>query len=225
MGRLLRRKILIAALAALAFALIGGTVGLALTSSGDESPSSVRRLALQPTDLPSDFVLAEEKLFSREDLTAELPADSQIAEQGLKSAVQLTYEPQEGAPVVDVVVYAYKDDDAAAAAHAFARKTDLDAIRPLDLGDGMHGYMMPVPDTFVPEGMGDDACLMYGSVEYDDGNEQTVGDGLQVQIYFMRRGSARAEVRVAGDRIDLEPEAVARNQYLRLGGPETVVAP
>jgi hypothetical protein len=222
MGTLPHKRILIVGLGALVFVLAGAIVGLIVTSGG-ESSGSVRKLALQPTDLPSEFVLTEEKLYSREELLAELPADSQIAEQGLKEAVHLTYESQEGVPVVDVFVYAYTDEDAAEAAHTFAGEPNADELRPVDLGRGMRGYAFP--DSLVVEGIGGDGFLMTGQVEYDDGNEKSVGDSLQVQIYFMRSGSARAEVLVAGESMFVRPETVARNQYLRLERPDIVVAP
>ena len=223
MRTMTRRQILLIAYVAVVFALIGAIVGLLVTRSGDGSSGSVRNLTLQPNDLPPDFVLAEEKLYSREELMAELSADYQIAEQALKEAVHLTYESQEGVLVVDVFVYAYEDEDAAEAAHTFARKDDPDVLRPLDLGGGMRGFAFL--DSLVVEGIGDDAFLMTGYVDYDDGDENTVGDSLTVHIYFMRSGSARAEVLVAGESMFLNPEAVARNQYLRLEKPEVVVAP
>ena len=225
MGTLPRKHILIVGLAALAFVLTGAIVGLVVTSPDGSGSAPVRKLALRPIDLPPDFVLAEEKPYSCGELMAGLPADAQTAEQGLKEAIHLTYVPEDDIPIVDVFVYAYEDEDTAEAAHTFARATDLDTLRPLELGNGMRGYMSPVPFDLVLEGMGDDDALMTGSVEYDDGDENTVGDSLTVQIYFMRSGSARAEVRVAGDRVDLDPEGVARNQYLRLETPAAVVAP
>jgi len=221
MGTLPRKRILIVALAALAFVLAGAIVGLLVTSS--DGGRSVRTLALQPIDLPSEFALNEERLYSRDELMAELPADSQIAEQGLKEAVHLTYESQEGVPLVDVRVYAYEDDDAAEAAHTFAGEPKADELRPVDLGGGMSGYAFL--DSLVVEGIGDDGFLMTGQVEHDDGDENTVGDSLTVQIYFMHSGNARAEVLVAGESIFVQPETVARNQYLRLERPDVVVAP
>jgi len=223
MGTLPRMRILIVGLAALAFVLIGAIVGLVVTSSGGGGSGSVRKLALQPIDLPPEFVLAEERLYSREELMAELSADSQIAEQGLKEAIHLTYVSEEDIPIVDVFVYAYKDEDAAEAAHTFAREADPDVLRPLDLGSGMRGYAFL--DSLVVEGIGDGTFVMTGYVDYDDGDENTVGESLQVQIYFMRSGSARAEVLVAGESIFLDPQTVARNQYLRLERPDVVVAP
>lgn len=222
MGTLSRKHILIVGLAVLTFVLIGAIVGLVITSGGDSS-GSVRNFALQPIDMPPEFVLAEERLYSREELMAELPAESQIAEGGLKEAVHISYESQEDIPLVDVFVYAYEDEDAAEAAHNFAREVDPDVLRPLDLGSGMRGYAFL--DALVVEGIGDDAFVMTGYVDYDDGDEKTVGESLQVQIYFMRSGSARAEVLVAGESIFLDPQTVARNQYLRLERPDVVVAP
>lgn len=222
MGKLPRKHIVIVGLAALAFALIGAIVALAITSGGGGS-RSVRDFTLQPNDLPPELVLGEERLYSREELMGELSADSQIAEAGLREAVHVTYASEESIPIVDVFVYAYKDEDAAETAHAFAREVDPDVLRPVDLGGGMRGYAFP--DAFVVEGIGDDGFLMSGYVDYDDGDENTVGDSLGVQIYFMRSGRARAEVLVAGETIFLDPQTVARNQYLRLERPNVVVAP
>jgi hypothetical protein len=243
MGRLLRRKILIVGLVALAFALIGASVGLIVTSGGGAS-GSARNLTLQPSDLPPDFVFTEEKLYSREELLAKLSADAQegrewlgemwgemyfdhqATEEGLTEAVHLTYESGEDTQVVDVWVYTYEDEDATEAAHAFARASDEERIGLLKLGNGMRGYMMPIPSALVPEGMGDDACYMFGSVEYDDGDENAPPDPLEVLIYFMYSGSARAEVRLAGySEGDEVADGVARNQYLRLERPAAVVAP
>lgn len=233
------KRIFVAGLAVLALALTGAVVGLLVTSSGGSS-GLVRSLALQPTDVPPEFVLIEEKLYSREELLAKLAADAQTGqemlgelyadhratEEGLKDAVHLTYKSEEDVPVVDVWVYTYEDEAAAEAAHAFARATDLERLRPLELGNAMRGYMMPVPAGLELEGMGDAAALMTGAIDdYDDGEEITVGDALTVQVYFMYSGSARAEVRVAGESLLIEPEAVARNQYLRLEGPSVVIAP
>ncbi len=218
-----RKHILIFGLAALACILAGAIVGLVVMSSGGEGAGSVRKLALQSTDLPPQFALTEERLYSRDELMAELSADSQIAEQGLKEAIHLTYESQEDIPVVDVFVYAYEDEDAAEAAHTFAGEPEADELRPVDLGRGMRGYALL--DSLVVEGIGDHAFLMTGYVDYDDGDENTVGDSLTVQIYFMRSGSARAEVLVAGESIFIQPQTVARNQYLRLERPDVVVAP
>jgi len=222
MGKQPRKHILIVGLAALAFVLIGAIVALVITSGGGGS-RSVRDFTLQPNDLSPELVLVDEKLYSREELMAELSADSQIAEAGLREAVHFTYKSQEGLPMVDVFVYAYKDEDAAEAAHAFAQEVDPDVLRPVDLGGGMRGYAFP--DALVVEGIGDDGFLMSGYVDYDDGDENTVGDSLGVQIYFMRSGRSRAEVLVAGESIFLDPQTVARNQYLRLEGPGVVVAP
>ncbi len=222
MGTLPRKHILIVGLAAMAFVLIGAIVGLVITSGGGGS-GSVQTLALQPIDLSPEFALAEERLYSREELMPELPAESQIAEEGLKEAVHLTYLSEEDIPIVDVFVYSYEDEDAAETAHTFARKDDPDVLLPLDLGNGMRGFALL--DSLVVEGIGDDGFVMTGFVDYDDGDEKTVGDSLQVQIYFMRSGSARAEVLVAGESIFVQPKSVARNQYLRLERPDVVVAP
>ena len=223
MRTMTRRQVLLIAFVAVVFALIGALVALVLISSSGGGSSSVRNLTLQPNDLPPEFVLVDEQLYSREELMAELPAGSQIAQQGLEEAVHLTYESQEDVPVVDVFVYAYEDEDAAEAAHTFLREPDPDVLRPVDLGSGMRGHAFL--DSLVVEGIGDDAFLMTGYVDYDDGDENTVGESLPVRIYFMRSGSARAEVLVAGESMFLNPEAVARNQYLRLEKPEVVVAP
>jgi len=232
----LPRKHIVVGLAALTLVLIGAIVGLVVTSGGGAS-GSARNLTLQPNDLPPDFVLTEEKLYSREELLAKLSADAQAAkewlgelyfdhqatEAGLQEAIHLTYESQEDIPIVDVFVFAYEDEDAAEAAHSFARASGGDTLRPVDLGSGIRGGVFP--DAYVLQGMGDDALLMTGYLEYDDGDENTLTDSLMAQVYFMRSGSARAEVLVAGESIDLDPEGVARNQYLRLESPEAVVAP
>jgi hypothetical protein len=225
MNTLPRKHIVIAGLGALALVLVGAIVGLLVTSGGGR-PGSVRDLTLQPTDLPPEFALTEERLYSREELVAELPAEAQAAEEGLKEAVHLTYESQEDIPVVDVWVYAYGDESAAEAAHVFARRTDLDALRPFELGNGMRGHLMPVPAGLELDGLGDDAALMEGSLDYyDDGDEMTVGDSLTVRVFFIRSGSARAEVRVAGESLLVQADSVARNEYLRLEKSHALAAP
>jgi hypothetical protein len=222
MHRLTRRQIFIGGLAVMALAWIGAIVVLISSSSGEPSVP-VRDLALQPSDLPPEFALAQEQTFSPQELMPRLPATSQVAEQGLNQAVHLTYRSQDQIPLVDVFVYAYDDAPAAAAAHAFARQSDPDVLRPLDLGNGMTGYAFL--DSLVIDGIGDDGFLMTGYVDYDDGDDVSVGDSLQVQIFFMRSGAARAEVLVAGQGIFLDPEAVARDQYVRLRTPVAPAEP
>jgi hypothetical protein len=117
----------------------------------------------------------------------------------------------------------YEDEDAAAAAQAFAREPKEDELRPLNLVNGMSGYA--VWDALQVEGTGDGAFVMSGIVANDDGDQNTVDDSLDVKIFFMHSGSARAEVLVAGQSMFLEPETAARNQYLRLERPDAVVAP
>ena len=238
MGTLSRKHVVIVGLTALAVALLAAIVALLFTSGGGSG--SVRNLTVQPADLPPQFAITVEKLYSRKELLAERSADAQTAkdllgelywdhqatEEGLKEAIHLTYESDEDIPVVDVWVYTYDDEAAAEAAHAFARATDMERLSSLGLGNGMRGYLMPLTSALEPEGMGDDAALMEGAIDhYDDGDEMTVGDSLTVQAYFIRSGSARAEVRVAGDSLLVQPEGVARNQYLRLEGSSVVVAP
>jgi hypothetical protein len=48
---------------------------------------------------------------------------------------------------------------------------------------------------------------------------------VPVSVFFIRNGSARAEVLVSGESLSLIPESVARNQYLRLERPDSVVEP
>ena len=217
------RRILIVGVVALAFVLIGGIVGLVLTLSGGDGSGSIQKLALQPNDLPPEFALSEERLYSRDELMAKLPADSQVAERGLKAGIQRTYVSEQGSPIIDVYVYTYEDEDAAAAAQAFAREPKQDELRPLNLVNGMSGYA--VWDALEVEGTGDGAFVMSGIVGNDDGDQNTVDDSLDVKIFFMHSGSARAEVLVAGQSMFLEPETAARNQYLRLERPDAVVAP
>jgi len=223
MDTLKAKPILIIGVAAVALVLIGGIVGLVLTSSGGDRSGSIQKLALQPNDLPAEFTLSEEKLHSREDIIAKLPAGSQVAEQGLKEAIQRTYVSQEGSPLIDLYVYAYENEEAAAAAQAFASEPIPDELRPLTLVNGMTGFA--VHDALQVEGIGDGAFLMTGWVGHDDGDQNTVDETLNVQIYFMHSGSARAELLVAGDNIFLQPETAARNQYLRLERPDLLFAP
>ena len=214
-----RKQILILGLGALAFVLAGAITGLVVMSSGGGDAGSVRDLALQPADLPPEFSLVEETLFSREELMVELPADAQVAEQGLKEAVHLIYESEEGFPIVDVFVYSYEDEAAAEAAHKSAGQPEEDELRPVDLGDGLTGYAFA--DGLILEGIGEDAFLMTGYLDRDD-----EGESRDVHIYFMRSGKARAEVLVAGDSIFLQdPATAARSQYLRLERPDLIAAP
>ncbi len=221
MGTLPRKHILIVGLAALVFVLIGAIVGLIVTSAGGGRSGSVRNLTLQPNDLPPEFVLADEKLYSREELMAELPAESQVAEAGLREAIHLTYESQEDIPmVVDVFVYVYQDEASAEEAHGyFLHQEAMDVHKLLRRLDGGHDLLALTLSGGLAEGMGDDAFSMTGEMEPD------AGSSVPVNIYFMRSASARAEVLVAGESIFLDAQTVARNQYLRLEKPDVVVAP
>lgn len=224
MGTLPRKHILIVGLAALVFVLIGAIVGLIVTSAGGGRSGSVRNLTLQPNDLPPEFVLADEKLYSREELMAELPAESQVAEAGLREAIHLTYESQEDIPmVVDVFVYVYQDEASAEEAHGyFLQQEAMDVHKLYKLLrrlEGGHDLLALTLSGGLAEGMGDDAFSMTGEMEPD------AGSSVPVNIYFMRSASARAEVLVAGESIFLDAQTVARNQYLRLEKPDVVVAP
>lgn len=221
MGTLPRKHILIVGLAALVFVLIGAIVGLIVTSAGGGRSGSVRNLTLQPNDLPPEFVLADEKLYSREELMTELPAESQVAEAGLREAIHLTYESQEDIPmVVDVFVYVYQDEASAEEAHGyFLQQEAMDVHKLLRRLDGGHDLHALTLSGGLAEGMGDDAFSMTGEME------PASGSSVPVNIYFMRSASARAEVLVAGESIFLDPQTVARNQYLRLEKPDVVVAP
>jgi len=218
MGKLPRKHILIVGLAALVFALVGAIVGLLVASSGSESSDSVRNLTLQPNDLPPDFVLADEKLYNREELMAERPAESQIAEAGLQEAIHVSYESPDDVPVViDVFVYGYEDEAAAETAHTYAVESDWMhlMLRRLDQERD------PSSSRFsgsLADGLGEYAYAMTGELEYDDSS-------MTVNAYLMRSGSARAQIVISGESIFLAPDRVARNQYLRLERPGAVAAP
>jgi len=224
MHTLPRKHILVIGLAALVFVLIGAIVGLLVVSSGSGGSSSARNLTLQPNDLPPEFVLVDEKLYSREELMAELPAESQIAEAGVQEAAYVSYELQGDVPmVIDVFVYLYRDEDAAEAAHTYLRESEPDRLLRNHLvrrfNQGEEPYRMTLSGGSV-EGMGDDAFSMTGEME------PNAESSLPVHAYIIRSGAARAEVFVAGLSMLIEdPQTVARNQYLRLERPEAVVAP
>jgi hypothetical protein len=218
MNTLNRNYSLILGIAAPAFILIcAAIVGVAVILFGGNA--SVHELALQPVDLPPEFELAEENELRGEELIAQLPAESQVAEKGLTDAVHVTYQSRQG-PLVDVRVYSYGDADGAKTAQRRARNDNPDALRRVNLSNGMAGSA--VNDAQVVQGIGKDAFLMTGIASYDDGNQQTADQSFDVRIYFMRRGSARAELLVAGSSRFLDPDLVARNQYLRLGNPGAV---
>lgn len=220
MGTLSRKHILIGGLAALAFVLIGATVGLIVTSSGGGDSGSVRSLTLQPSDLPSELVLGDETLYTREELLAELPAQSQFAEAGLKEAVHLSWEAQGDTPtVIDVFVYAYEDEASAREAHGYLTGQDTAfnyLLRRVDGGDDPRSLEI---SGGLAEDFGDDAYSMSGEMETEAGTK------VAVSMYVMRSGSARAEVLVAGGGTLLDPDKVARAQYLRLRRPEALSAP
>ena len=218
MGKLPRKQILIVGLAAVAFVLIGAIVGLLVASSGSGSSGSVRNLTLQPSDLPPEFVLADERLYRWEELMAELPAESQIAEAGVQEAAYVSYELQGDVPmVIDVFVYAYRDEDAAETAHTYLRESDWNQLfRRVNQGSDWRALRL---SGGLVEGMGDDAFAMTGEMAPD------ADSSGPVNVYFLRSGSARAQILVAGESIFLDPQTVARNQYLRLERPEAVVAP
>src|SRR6266496_4585314 len=198
----LRRTLI--GLVALATMLIVTVAGLVFfVWDGDES-GSIRKLTLQPRDLPPGFALSEETIYNRQEFIDQLPAESQAAEVGLKEAVKRKYVSQKGTPLIEAYVYTYKDQDAAAAAQAFAREPKGDEPRHLDLGDGMSGYA--AHDALVVEGIGDGAFVMSGSVDYDDGDPNTAADSLSVQIFVMQNGRSRAELLVAGEGMFLDPQ-------------------
>ena len=223
MRTMTRKQVLLIAFLAVVFVLIGAIVGLVVTSSGGGSSSgnsiSVRSLTLQSNDLPPEFVLADEKLYSREELMAELPAESHIAEAGLKEAIHLTYESPGDVPIlIDVFVYAYEDKDAAKSAHTYVIESDWMnlLLRRLPQGSATQG------STFfggMAEGIGEDGYSMAGEMQPD------AGSSVPVHVYFMRSGNARAEVLVSNESIFISPDRVARNQYLRLERPDAVAAP
>jgi hypothetical protein len=225
MRTMTRRQLLLIAFMAAVFALIGAIVGLLVTSSGSGSPTSLRNLTLQPSDLPSDFVLIEEKLYSREELLAELPAESQITEAGLQEADHVSYESPGDVPmIIDVFVYTYEDEAAAKTAHTYLRESDWNQLfrRVSPESDwqtqSLSGGVVESTGGLV-EGMGDDAFWMTGEMASD------ADSSVPVNVYFMHSGNARAQIIISGKSVSLNPDTVARNQYLRLQRPEAVAAP
>jgi hypothetical protein len=220
MHTLSRKHILVIGLAALVFVLIGAIVGLLVVSSGSGGSGSVRDLTLQPNDLPLEFVLTREKLFSREELLAGLPAESQVAETGLLEAINLTYASRkDDRVIINVFVYAYQDEASARAAHDdFSQKDSTPNYLVRRLNGGADPNAMTLSGGLAEE-LGDDGFAMSGEMEPEDGSS------VPVSMYVMRSGSARAEVLVAGDSPSLDPEEVARNQYLRLQSPQAVAEP
>lgn len=218
MGILRRRQILIVALAATVLVVMGSAAGLFLTSSNGGRSTSLGDLSLQPNDLPSEFTLAVELLYSREDLMTGLPASAQVAEEGLREAIHRSYKSQGfNATVIDVFVYSYEDEAATEQAHAHVLHQDWNYVLRRVYGDSEpHGYQL---DGTSVEGLGDHALAMTGELDTD------TDSAVSVSIYFIRSGSVRAEVIVAGAGAFLDPEGVARNQYLRLERPEAVVGP
>lgn len=221
MNTLPRKQIVIAALATVAFLLLGAIVGLLIVSSGNESSDTVRELTLQPNDLPSEFVLTDEKLNSRAELLAELPAESQIAEAGVQAAAHVSYELQgDASMVIDVFVYVYRDEDAAETAHSYLRGAEPERLLRNHLvhrfNEGAEPHRMTLSGE-AGEGMGDDSFSMTGEMEPD------AESSLPVNAYIMRSGAARAEVLVAGlSQLIEDPQTVARNQFLRLARPDAV---
>lgn len=220
-----RRLVLVFAAVTAVLGLFGAILALALTSfSSGEGSVSARDLILQTSDLPPEFELVEENAFDRAELAAELAAASQVAEAGLLETAQVRYqEPGDDPVIVDSAVYVYENETAAAAAHAFYREPDPDELRPLDMGNGLTGYAFL--DSQVVQGIGQDAFLMTGFVDYEDAPVDPARAPRTVWIYFMQRGNARAEVLVVSESIFLAPETAARNQYLRLARPGSIVQP
>jgi len=219
MDKLNRRQVLAVGLGALLFALIGAIVVLLVSSSGGGSSSSVRNVMLQPNDLPSDFVLINEKSYSREELLETLPAESQIAEAGLKDAAYVSYEsPGDDPMVIEISVYGYVDEDAAGRAQTYLRESDWNHLfyRIMKKSDW---YSLNLSSDLV-EDMGPDAFSMNGELAAD------ADSTTPVSLYFMRSGSARAEVLITGPSpLGEDAGTVARNQFLRLERPDAVIAP
>ncbi len=219
MDKLNPRQVVVAGLGAFAIALIGAIVVLLLSSSSGGSSSALRNLMLQPNDLPPDFVLVDEKSYSREELLKTLPAESQIAEAGLKDAAYVSYEsPGDDPMIIKVSVYGYEDEGAAGTAQTYLRESDWNHLfyRIMKKSDW---YSVNLSSDLV-EDMGPDSFWMNGELAED------ADSSTPVNLYFMRSGRARAEVLITGQGPFGEDAAtIARNQYLRLERPAAVIAP
>jgi hypothetical protein len=138
----------------------------------------------------------------------------------LLEAINLTYASRkDDRVIINVFVYAYQDEASARAAHDdFSQKDSTPNYLVRRLNGGADPNAMTLSGGLVEE-LGDDGFAMSGEMEPEDGSS------VPVSMYVMRSGSARAEVLVAGGGTRLDPDKVARAQYLRLRRPEALSAP
>jgi len=204
---------------ALVIAALGTVLTLSLfdSSGGTATPRPNSEFVLQPADLrAADFSLADEKVYSREDILAQLPADLQLAETGLREALDVRYVSGGELPmIVRVLVYTYADEETAKSAHMFLRNSDWPALRPVVLDSANLGYAFRSAEAGLLDGLGEEAFWMEGSVD----RVETYGgidESNSLKIYFMQSGTRRAELLIFGSHIFVDPFGVARNQYLRL---------
>jgi hypothetical protein len=234
----MNRAALLIVCIALVFGSIGVVGALVLFDSGPETGSSATRgtssatpnpppkFMLQRTDLTADdFVFAEQKARTRDEILATLPADSQVAESGLSEALEVRYVSGGELPMtIDVLVYGYADEQSARGAHMSLRNADWPTLRPVVLEDGLQGYAFQTAEASLLDGLGNEAFTMEGYVDRVE-DYGGVDESNSVKIYFMQSGTRRAEVLVVGSHIFVDPYRVARNQFLRLERPDELLGP
>jgi hypothetical protein len=189
------------------------TGGAALANlTGEEVEEALGDMTIQPNDLPSGFVLQEEKFYTREELFQRLPTITQVAEEGLKYALHRSFikDSDTYPEKVEVFTYVYEDAPAATAAHGYLRAEGAGAIATrLNEGQEPHDYSASYSGPV--EVLGED------SVSYNVVINTQSPAPIHALVFGMRHANVRAEV-AAEMRANpyLLPDDVARSQLLRI---------
>ncbi len=200
------------------FSLIGIVVGgavlvLVITSGGDSSAKedALREMTLQPADLPQDFVLREERFYTRDEFLKQLPAVAHLSERGLRYALHRTYVTEGASPQqVDVLVYVYEDADGATKGQEYLRNDDglYSILRRLDSGRQLRDFE---GTTGGDPDFGDDSWTAH--IKSNPSSESP----QETSIFGMRYANLRAEIAVTiQPSVLLQPKDLARSQLQRI---------
>jgi len=190
----------------------GNVEDAARDTMGGDVEEALSSLTIQSNDLPSGFVLQEEKFYTRDELFQEVPTTTQVAEEGLKYALHRTFvkEDDNYPEKVDVLTYVYEDAQAATAAHEYVQAEGAGAIATrLNGGQEPHDYTAAFSGS--TEGLGE------SSISYDVRINTQTSTPIHALVFGIRHENARAEVAaVMRANPYLLPDDVARSQLLRI---------
>jgi hypothetical protein len=173
---------------------------------------ALSEMTIQPNDLPSGFVLQEERFYTRDELFQEIPATTQAAEGGLEYALHRSFVKvnDEYPETVEVFAYVYEDAQAATTAQQYVQAEGAGAItsRLID-GQELHDYSAALAGSM--EGLGEDFLF------YDVNINALTSTPIHALVFAMRHANVRAEVAaVMRANPYVLPEDVARSQLLRI---------